>query len=137
MKVFEKRRKASMGTVLVADDDQTCLDSFRKVLERDGYYVESVLNVDDALQALQIRQFDLVVCDYRMPGKTGMDLLQEIRRKSWNLPVLMITADLDAGTEEHARQLGACLMKKPVRRQALLDVIPRLCGALTSLAVAV
>jgi DNA-binding NtrC family response regulator len=108
------------------------LDSIRKVLERDGYVVESALNVDGALQALRTRQFDLVVCDYRMPGKTGMDLLQEIKRESWNLPVLMITADLDAGTEEHARQLGAWLMKKPVRRQALLEIIARLCGAVTS-----
>jgi DNA-binding NtrC family response regulator len=122
-----------MGTILVADDDRTCLESIQKVLEREGYHVELAQHVDGALQALRTRQFDLVVCDYRMPGKTGIELLQEIKREGWNVPVVMITAHIDAATEAKALQLGAMhLMKKPIRRQALLDLAAKICGAVTT-----
>jgi DNA-binding NtrC family response regulator len=121
-----------MGTILVADDDRTCLESIQKVLEREGYHVELAQHVDGALQALRTRQFDLVVCDYRMPGKTGIELLQEIKREGWNVPVVMITAHIDAATEAKALQLGAMhLMKTPIRRQALLDLAAKICGAET------
>jgi two-component system, NtrC family, response regulator HydG len=121
-----------VGTILIADDDRTCLDSIQKVLEREGYQVEAAQHADGALQALRTRRFDLVVCDYRMPGKTGIDLLQEIKREGWNVPVVIITAHVDAATEANALQLGAIhLMKKPIRRQALLDLAARICGAET------
>src|SRR5438105_2531552 len=107
-----------MGTILVADDDNTCRDSIQKVLEREGHTVQTAENVDDALQALGTGHFDLVVCDYRMPGKTGIDLLIELRRRVSPVPVLMISAYADAAVEDAILRLGALeLMKKPIRRQ--------------------
>src|SRR5215467_11866299 len=110
-------RKA-MGSILVADDDKTYRDSIRKVLEREGYHVESAPDVDGALEALRAIRFDLVVCDYRMPGKNGIDLPQEMRRQRQDVPVLMISAYADAATEARALELGAVdLIKKPIRRR--------------------
>jgi len=110
-----------MGTILVADDDKTCRDSMQKVLECEGYFVECASDVDGALKALRTDRFDLVVCDYRMPGKTGIDLLQEMRREQRNVPVLMISAYADAATEARAMELGAVdLIRKPIRRQDLI-----------------
>ena len=111
-----------MGRILVADDDRTCRSSIQKVLEREGHTVQTAENVDQALDALSIDQFDLVVCDYRMPGKTGIDLLKELRHRQESVPVLMISAYTDAFAEAAMLQLGAVdLMKKPIRRQALID----------------
>ena len=110
-----------MATILVADDDKTYRDSIQKVLEREGYQVQSAGDVDSALEALQARRFDLVVCDYRMPGKTGIDLLQEMKQRQSTIPVLMISAWADPVTEAHAVELGAEMMKKPIRRQDLID----------------
>jgi DNA-binding NtrC family response regulator len=81
-----------VGNILIADDDQNCRDSIQKVLEKEGHHVDTAENVDDALRALNAGRFDLVVCDYRMPGKTGMDLLMELRKKDCATPVLMISA---------------------------------------------
>ena len=111
-----------MGSILVADDDKTCRDSIQKTLEREGHVVEGASDVDSALDAIGQHPFDLIVCDYRMPGKTGLDLLIELRRRRSEVPVLMISAFADAETEEAAKQLGALeLLKKPVRRQQLIE----------------
>src|SRR6476660_3614337 len=117
-----------MGCILVADDDQTCRDSIQKVFEREGYHVESAPDVDGALEALRANRFDLVVCDYRMPGKTGIDLLREMKREQSTIPVLMISAWADPVTEADAVELGAEMMKKPIRRQDLIDRTARCIG---------
>jgi len=115
-------------SILIADDDKTYRDSLQKVLEREGYQVESAEDVDSALEALRTRRFDLVVCDYRMPGKTGIDLLLELNRQQSTIPVLMISAWADPATEAHAVALGAEMMRKPIRRQDLLDRTARCLG---------
>jgi len=111
-----------MGLILVADDDRDCRDSIQKTLEREGHTVEGAGDVDSAMLAAGRQAFDLIVCDYRMPGKTGLDLLAELKEKGSQVPVLMISALADAHTEATAMQLGArALLRKPFRRQELLD----------------
>src|SRR5262245_2092726 len=111
-----------MGAILVADDDRTCRDSIQKVLEREGHCVHTADSVDCALDALARGHFDLVVCDYRMQGKTGIDLLVELKRRDVSVPVLMISAYADAPAEDAIFRLGALdLLKKPIRRQELVS----------------
>ena len=118
-----------MGSILVADDDRTCRDSIQKVLEREGHKVQTAGNVDGALEALGTGHFDLVVCDYRMPGKTGVDLLVELRRQASLVPVLMISAYADASVEDAILRLGALeLLKKPIRRQDLVERTAKVVG---------
>ena len=118
-----------MIRILVADDDKTCRDSIRKVLEREGYRVESAGDVESALTALRLHRFDLIVCDYRMPGKTEIDLLLELKQTQSEVPVLMISACADAATEALARELGARdLLRKPLRRQELVDRAAKVVG---------
>lgn len=111
-----------MGMILVADDDRTCRDSIQKTLERAGHTVEGAADVDSAIRAAGERAFDLIVCDYRMPGKTGLDLMAELNEIGSQVPVLMISAFADTHTEAEATRLGAqAILKKPFRRQELLD----------------
>jgi two-component system C4-dicarboxylate transport response regulator DctD len=57
-----------------------------------------------------------------MPGKTGLDLLIELRRRQSSVPVLMMSGYADEETEAAARELGAMeLLKKPVRRRQLIE----------------
>ena len=118
-----------MGTILVADDDKTCRDSIQKVLEREGHTVQTAEDVDRALESLALNHFDLVVCDYRMPRKTGVDLLIELRRQHSSVPVLMISAYADALLEAAILRLGALeVLKKPIRRQELVDRAAKVIG---------
>jgi len=118
-----------MATILVADDDTTCRDSIQKVLEREGHTVHTAENVDGALEALRLDHFDLVVCDYRMPGTTGIDLLLEVRRRQSAVPVLMISAYADALVEAAILKVGALeVLKKPIRRKELIDRTAKVVG---------
>ena len=111
-----------MGNILIADDDKTCRDSIQKVLEREGHTVRAAEDVDSALGEIEARPFDLIVCDYRMPGKTGIDLLMGLKRLGSDVPVLMISAYADASTTETVLQLGAlAVLRKPIRRKELID----------------
>jgi DNA-binding NtrC family response regulator len=115
-----------MESILITDDDSACRDTIKMALEREGYLVESAAGVDDALCAIHSRPFDLIVCDFRMPGKTGLELLAELHERGPQIPVLMVSADADATTEATLTKLGAAgLLKKPFRRQDLIDSVAR------------
>ena len=95
-------------------------------LEREGYRVRTAANVNDALDAIHSTGFDLIVCDFRMPGRTGLDLLAELHENGPQIPVLMVSAYADPRTEAAVVELGATgLLKKPFRRQDLLASIAR------------
>jgi two-component system response regulator PilR (NtrC family) len=119
-----------MGNILIADDDQTCRDSMRKVLEKEGHTVLATEGVDAALEALGTRSFDLVVCDCRMPGKTGIDFLKELRKQGAQVPVLMMSAYADARTESKVFELGALrLLHKPIKRRELIEQTSKIVGS--------
>ncbi len=103
-----------MGNILIAGDDKTCRDSIQKVLERQGHTVQTAGDIDSALKTLATRHFDLVVCDYRMPGITGIELLIELKARQSRVPVLMISACAHVNTEKAVLELGALdLLKTP------------------------
>jgi DNA-binding NtrC family response regulator len=115
-----------MESILITDDDSGCRDTIKMALEREGYLVESAAGVDDALCAIHRRSFDLIVCDFRMPGKTGLELLIELHERGPQIPVLMVSAYADAATEATLAQLGAAgLLRKPFRRQDLIDSVAK------------
>ncbi len=118
-----------MAIILVTDDEETCRDSIQMVLEREGHEVETVGSVDNALARLDSRKFDLVVCDYRMPGKTGIDLLTELAKRHSDVPVIIISGYADYGTEITARAMGAAeLLRKPLHRKDLIETAMRVMG---------
>jgi DNA-binding NtrC family response regulator len=111
-----------MAKILVTDDEKTCRESIQKVLEREGHEVETVGSVDGALERLDARDFDLILCDYRMQGKTGIDLLAELAKRGSHVPFIMISAYADYGTELTAKAMGATdLIRKPIRRKDLIE----------------
>jgi len=110
-----------MATILVIDDDTVGRETILKTLERQGHTLESASGVDQAIETIKRRQFDFVVCDYRMPGKSGLDFLVEMDALGSHVPILIVSAFADAQTEAAARKLGAIgLLKKPFRRKELL-----------------
>jgi DNA-binding NtrC family response regulator len=118
-----------MATILVTDDDTACRETILKILERDGHVLESACDVDSAIQAVKRRHFDLIVSDFRMPGKTGLDLLIELEAMGSRIPVVMVSAFADAQTEAAATKLGAvALLKKPFRRRQLLEYASTHCS---------
>jgi DNA-binding NtrC family response regulator len=72
--------------IIVVDDDRIVLQSCKRVLENEGFFVECVETAKEALELLEVEYFDLLIIDVKMPEHDGMYLLEEIKRK-WPLDI--------------------------------------------------
>jgi DNA-binding NtrC family response regulator len=96
-------------TVLVVDDDPTQRRLIQAVLERDGFAVAHAQSGDEAIQHLTSgAAVDVVLLDLVMPGISGQDTLIEMRARSFNQPVIVLTATGGIDTVVSAMQSGAC-----------------------------
>ena len=78
--------------VLVAEDDPGLRSVLERGLREHGYVVDAVADGTDALAYLRSYQYEVAVLDWRMPKKTGIEVLTEMRRRGDRTPVLMLTA---------------------------------------------
>jgi len=85
--------------ILIVDDDQALRESLEMVLAAEGYDVIVAENGERALERVEETPVDVVLCDLRMPGLDGFDLLPQIGRKLPGVPILIMSA---YGTEDLA-----------------------------------
>ena len=78
--------------VLIVDDEPTLRTALEFTLGGVGHEVSSVSNGQEAIDALADRKFDVVIMDVRMPLKTGLEALQEIRTSGDETPIVLSTA---------------------------------------------
>jgi DNA-binding NtrC family response regulator len=78
--------------ILVVDDEEPQRRVLAGFLRKAGYEVEAVGGADDALAVVSSRTVDLVLTDLRMPGKTGVELLDAVRGVNPEIPVVVMTA---------------------------------------------
>jgi PAS domain S-box-containing protein len=94
--------------VLHVDDDQICLKVGKQCLETQGEFeVDTASSVNEALEKLKKTDYDVIVSDYQMPGKDGLEFLKELRKKGNTVPLIIFTGK---GREEIAMKalnLGA------------------------------
>jgi len=93
--------------ILVVDDERSMREFLEILLRKEGYEVATVGDVDGALLALESDDYDLVISDIQMPGKSGLDLLKAIRDANSDAMVVMITAFATTETAISAMKEGA------------------------------
>jgi two-component system, sensor histidine kinase RpfC len=118
--------------ILVADDNPTNREVVGRILERSGHAVTLVNDGEQALDAIERDQHDLVLLDRNMPGMGGMEALQALRlmtRGRERLPVIMLSADVTPEAKREALEAGAdAYLPKPIEALRLLDEIQSLAG---------
>ena len=92
----------SNAEILVIEDDEGIQDMLSFSLEPDGFKVHSAYTAKQGWEIIENKQIDLVLLDWMLPDRSGMDLLHRIRKYHSQLPVIMITAR----AEEEDRVLG-------------------------------
>lgn len=78
--------------ILLVDDHLTLALTLGKILELQGYAVTTAASGEEALEALQQDRPDIVLSDVKMPGMSGLELMQQVRGNYPNLPFILITA---------------------------------------------
>jgi two-component system, NtrC family, response regulator len=81
-----------METILIVDDEKNYLVVMEALLESEGYEVIAVDNAAAALEHIRNPDLDLVITDIKMPGMTGVELLEEAKKINFDLPVIVMTA---------------------------------------------
>lgn len=96
--------------LLLVEDDPVLGDGIRAGLSQEGYGVDWITDGQQAANALQTEQFDLLVLDLNLPRKSGLEILRQLRGQNDPLPVLILTArdtlsdrvtGLDAGADDY------------------------------------
>ncbi len=93
--------------ILIAEDEKQIADSLKKNLVEEKYEVALAADGVEALKALEEDNFDLILLDWRMPKKNGIEALKEIRDKGSNIPVILITVYSNISNKVEALKLGA------------------------------
>jgi CheY-like chemotaxis protein len=119
-----------MTRLLVADDSETVLLMLQRRLEMEGYEVVTATDGVEALDRLReagSNEPDIILLDAMMPNKSGTEVLEEIRGAGSEIPVVMISAHLDAQEPDRMRSLGATdIVPKPFEWEDLIGKIEEL-----------
>ncbi len=112
--------------ILVADDEESIRELFRDILEPEGATVTLVGSGTEALKAIGAEEPDLAIFDVRMPAPDGLALLQQLRSKGVDIPVLIVTAQDSSTATIEAMQRGAYdYISKPFDPDEVLHVVQR------------
>jgi len=117
--------------VLLAEDNDLLRDLFASMLRSEGYEVIRVKDGSRLLEQIALARaraepIDLIVSGARMPGRSGLEVLESLRRVDWKTPFVLMTAYSADQLRAEARRLGAVVVEKPFRLEELMAVVLRL-----------
>jgi two-component system response regulator AtoC len=118
-----------VGSILLADDEEKILKTLGRALRDDGHEVVTASNARDAARALSERAFDLLVIDFLMPDRTGLDVIREMAASTpegERPAIVMMTAHGSIESAVEAMKLGARdYLQKPFEVEELLVLARR------------
>ena len=116
-------------TVLIIEDEPNIVEAISFFLSREGWTVYTHSNGHDAMDVISTKAPDLLVLDGMLPGRSGYEILRDLRENGPNkeLPVLVLTARGQTRDQELAKEAGADrFMMKPFSNAELRDTISEL-----------
>jgi DNA-binding response OmpR family regulator len=113
-----------MPKVLVADDEPGVIQLLRQFLKANGYEVVTASNGEQALEKIQQEDLQMVLLDFKMPGKNGIDVLKEIKKERPDICVILFTGLSDEEIGPRAIAAGADdFIKKPFNLNTLQNAL--------------
>ncbi len=118
-----------MATIVVVDDSSVIRVQLKQTLEAAGYKVEEAENGEDGLaKVLALKNPDLVITDYNMPGLDGIQMLTKIKASLGGVPfpVFMLTTETSANLKAAGKEVGVMAwINKPFTADKLLGAITK------------
>ncbi len=114
-----------MKPILVVDGEAIVRESIRDWLREAGYLAEMAETGEEALDLISRKDFSIMVLDYRLPGKSGVDVLREVKKTKPQIKCIMITAFPSAKLTAELAQVGGLddFLIKPVMMEQLEKII--------------
>src|ERR1700689_2527776 len=122
-------KKTGVEPILLVEDKNELRAMLRKALERAGYEVEDVGDGTTAINRIRARRYLLVLTDLKLPGRSGLEILQEAKQVDPTIPVILITAYGSIEEAVTAMKDGAFdFVQKPVDLDHLKLLVGRAAG---------
>jgi two-component system response regulator AtoC len=116
--------------ILIIEDEAVLAKNIRLYLERSGFEVRTAESAEDGQQQIDEFSPDIVVLDYQLPGRNGLDFLATLHRQNPGIPVIMLTGQASVDMAVEAMKLGAVdFLTKPLALGKLKLVIEKVLGA--------
>lgn len=110
------------GHILIIDDEPVLRKTLARVLQQAGFEVTTAENGEQGLSFLQSSNFDLTYMDLRMPGLSGLDVLNLIHARYPTMPVILFTAQPDLNSAVEALRRGASdYLLKPLKPEVIIE----------------
>ena len=104
--------------ILVVDDEEAVRNLLQRILEETGYTVTTAANGQEAIYKLSLGEAKIMLLDMKMPGMSGIEVLQKLEEEWPKYCIIMVTAVTDLQTAVDALKLGACdYITKPFDRE--------------------
>jgi FixJ family two-component response regulator len=116
------------GLVFLLEDDGSVRRAIARVLRAGGYAVETHASASDLLEQLEGSEpgVSCVVADVSLPGQSGLELQEDLKRRGYDIPMLFVTASSDVANGVRAMKGGAIdFLLKPIDAKALLGAVAR------------
>jgi formate/nitrite transporter len=111
-------------TMLVIDDEDVVLESCRRIFSAEGFEVTCTTSPREGLRLIEKAFFDVILCDWKMPGFDGMDVLAELNQRSPDSTVVMISGYPTVGRATEAMKRGAMdYVAKPFTPDEIVTVV--------------
>lgn len=116
--------------ISIVDDDLSVRRALRRLVQSEGYLVETYASAHDFLSSMPSDRIGCLVLDVYLDGMNGFELQERLASDHISIPIIFITAHDDPATRERIRESGAAgYLGKPFDPQALLDAIHRVAGS--------
>ena len=115
---------STRALVSVVDDNESVRESLPDLLQHSGFYVEAFSSAEAFLQSQAVGASKCLFLDVGLPGMSGPDLQQELKRRGQYIPIVFITAQGDKSLRPQLIARGAvAVLFKPFSDTALLDAV--------------
>ncbi len=115
-----------MANILIVEDAKVTRYALRMHLEEDFHSIQTAESFEEASSLIDEEHFDVIITDLMLPQKSGLDLLSEVRQKSPDTKVIIITAQPDVSTAAQAiREAAFDYLTKPIDKETLTRTVWR------------
>ncbi|MCA9430181.1 MAG: response regulator, partial [Candidatus Omnitrophica bacterium] len=117
-------RKSGKKRILIVDDEKQLSDLMRDFLRDAGYTVEQAMDGIEAMGRLENKVYDVMILDLRMPRKDGLEVLEELRKTTSGMSILVVTGLASNEEIDQAAAYGADkILRKPFQLDELLHAV--------------
>ncbi|PYI74594.1 MAG: hypothetical protein DMF01_09940 [Verrucomicrobia bacterium] len=125
-RAWRKMKMKSRPKILLIEDDASIVGGLKKELQAEGYEVAVATRGDNGLAQAKEQPFDVVITDLKMPGLSGLELVEQLHATKPKLPIILVTAFGTTETAIEATKLGAYdYLLKPFDMAELLDLVAK------------